>query len=625
MTDQDNSREGSLVRTGGSELAPVGPANPLVSRGLADITRGDDALKRIETSAFVVEIAISYYLSGADWFKRHDYSKAREDLDEAIRLLDEAIRLSPNSPLARRHRGNACWCRCVTQELIEDDEQSQAHRNASSSAEAYYEKALRDFDEAIRLEPDNALAHAERGAARSWGSHHDEGIHDFDEAIRLEPGNAAWRAIRGHVSLGVNDYDRAIICLKEAIRINGPNQPEVLIVFVARKGQQAVYFDYEGGNPFLSESVRINLTKTLASVYEQRGYAWLAKGNHDEAIKDFTEALRLGTSGMPSRRAMHFFRGICLYKKAEYDQAIKDFTEVIRLDPSQAAYYHVRGLAWNRKGEFGAANRDINEALRLDPKYELSQDLSKEIKVERLRWSLQKGQDRREAQNKVPRKLEIHIPGRLAARPFKGGFSVILADTPGIVEIDSTTLADARERTLLERKRRLEKFRELAAPEVIIQNEIRMMKRSEDAWKDANHCPENCHYEFRLKEGYFEPQEFERGLAALAALKQLILVDLTGCPVTDEGLACLQYLPGLRRLYLENCVEITDRGLGHLRALPRLEGLDLAGCLVTDCGLALLSGLKRLEWINLQRCHQITQRGVMAFKAALPECEVDVA
>ena len=57
------------------------------------------------------------------------------------------------------------------------------------------------------------------------------------------------------------------------------------------------------------------------------------------------------------------------YNKGEHDKAITDFSEAIRLDPKYVNAYIGRGLCWYNKGEYEKAMADYNEAIRLDPEY----------------------------------------------------------------------------------------------------------------------------------------------------------------------------------------------------------------------------------------------------------------
>ena len=48
-----------------------------------------------------------------------------------------------------------------------------------------YERAIRDFDQALRLDPDYARAYFNRGLAYARGDQHDRARSDFQKALTL--------------------------------------------------------------------------------------------------------------------------------------------------------------------------------------------------------------------------------------------------------------------------------------------------------------------------------------------------------------------------------------------------------------------------------------------------------
>ena len=50
-----------------------------------------------------------------------------------------------------------------------------------------YDTAIADYDDAIRLNPKDALAYNNRGSAWNAKTEYDKAIVDFNEAIRLDP------------------------------------------------------------------------------------------------------------------------------------------------------------------------------------------------------------------------------------------------------------------------------------------------------------------------------------------------------------------------------------------------------------------------------------------------------
>ena len=70
---------------------------------------------------------------------------------------------------------------------------------------------------------------------------------------------------------------------------------------------------------------------------------------------------------------MFFNRGYAYYDKKQYDEAIKDYTEAIRLDPNYAWAYNNRGNVYYSKKDYDRAIADYDEALRVDPSFTIAQ------------------------------------------------------------------------------------------------------------------------------------------------------------------------------------------------------------------------------------------------------------
>ena len=101
----------------------------------------------------------------------------------------------------------------------------------------------------------------------------------------------------------------------------------------------------------------------LAAAYNNRGNAYVNKGEHDQAIQDFNKAIQLD----PSYAQAFSNRGIAYSEKGAYEQAIQDFNRALRLNPSDVNAFNGRGLAYSAKGEHSQAIADFSRAIALQP------------------------------------------------------------------------------------------------------------------------------------------------------------------------------------------------------------------------------------------------------------------
>jgi tetratricopeptide (TPR) repeat protein len=108
-------------------------------------------------------------------------------------------------------------------------------------------------------------------------------------------------------------------------------------------------------------------TDKIAFAYYHRGVAYESKGDHDRAIADLDQAIRL----KPDFAEAYLARGV-LYgaRKRDYDRALADLDEAIRLKPDFAVAYYARGVVYvEGKGDDDRAIADWDQAIRLNPGY----------------------------------------------------------------------------------------------------------------------------------------------------------------------------------------------------------------------------------------------------------------
>jgi len=105
------------------------------------------------------------------------------------------------------------------------------------------------------------------------------------------------------------------------------------------------------------------LGQNLAVAYTNRGIAHVSSGDHQRAVADFTEAIRIA----PDNPFPYYNRGNAYYDTKAYARALADYDAAIERGPELALAYYNRGLVHQKLGHRSESIADYQKVLELDP------------------------------------------------------------------------------------------------------------------------------------------------------------------------------------------------------------------------------------------------------------------
>lgn len=116
-------------------------------------------------------------------------------------------------------------CTALILEFIRDGYHASLARIFNNRGVAFallgdIDRAVLDFDQAIRLKPDYAEAFGHRGFAYQLKGNVDQAVEDFERALRFKPGYANALMNNGLVYTGNRNLDPAFADLAEAIAVS---------------------------------------------------------------------------------------------------------------------------------------------------------------------------------------------------------------------------------------------------------------------------------------------------------------------------------------------------------------------------------------------------------------------
>ena len=203
----------------------------------------------------------------------------------------------------------------LIEQKIEEVASQPAPTRAQLSAEEYFNLgytkqvsgdlagSIRDYDEAIRLNPNYYRAYYNRSIARLNTGDLDGALDDANEAIRLNPQSAGAYSVRGGVRDHKGDFDGAMQDYSKAIQLH-PQDP---------------------------------------SAYNNRAEAYFAAGKYDLALKDYQQA----NSIRPAENVIVAGLAITHHALGHIDEAKRLWKSLIQQDPRyQDANWVGKTLNW---------------------------------------------------------------------------------------------------------------------------------------------------------------------------------------------------------------------------------------------------------------------------------------
>ncbi|NMG09484.1 tetratricopeptide repeat-containing serine protease family protein [Brasilonema sp. UFV-L1] len=150
-----------------------------------------------------------------------------------------------------------------------------------------YKGAIADLSEAIRLNPNYALAYYNRGNVRRELGDKQAAIADYNQALRINPNYTDAYYGRGYVRSDLGDKQGAIADYNQALRIN----PNYANIYQNRGNARADLGDKQGAITDYSQALQIN--PNYANAYYNRGVTRAELGDKQGGIADLQKAADL--------------------------------------------------------------------------------------------------------------------------------------------------------------------------------------------------------------------------------------------------------------------------------------------------------------------------------------------
>jgi arylsulfatase A-like enzyme/tetratricopeptide (TPR) repeat protein len=220
--------------------------------------------------------------------------------------------------------------------------------------------ALKQFESALRSDPNMALAHHQLGGCYLVLGRPADATREFERALALNPQFVAARFNLGVAWIQEGRFQEAARDFEQILREN-PNDYESLnYLGMALSG---------AGNDLQAMQALRRATAAQPSFGEAHfnlGRLQIRAQDYSGALESFTKA---EWSGFSSAR-LHADFGWLRMQRNEVDAAIEEYTMALKINPDDPIVHNNLGFALAAKGDLDAAVHHYRRALELQPSYD---------------------------------------------------------------------------------------------------------------------------------------------------------------------------------------------------------------------------------------------------------------
>jgi tetratricopeptide (TPR) repeat protein len=219
------------------------------------------------------------------------------------------------------------------------------------------DRALAEFESAIRLRPDYSYAYWAHGKLLFAKDQVKQAIEDYSRAIELNPTAPEFFDDRGDAQRSLDKFDEAIADYTKAVEINPNFSMALYDLGLAYRRRQRLNEAIDAFSRY------IRLESKDVDGYDNRSELYQATGQWDLAILDVSEMIRLE----PSEVSRYKVRGGIYEDKGELDKAVQDYSEYIRYKPDNVSGHLRRAFVYRHIKQWDKAIADYTTAVTIAP------------------------------------------------------------------------------------------------------------------------------------------------------------------------------------------------------------------------------------------------------------------
>jgi Flp pilus assembly protein TadD len=211
------------------------------------------------------------------------------------------------------------------------------------------------WTDAINKFPEVAGSWGGRGVYYRIEKRYSKALRDLNQAVKLNPNEAMFYSNRGNIYFDLGQDEKALYDYNNCIRLDSTDENAF-----ANRG--AIYGRKGRYNEALSDlSHSIYLDPEVVNAYMNRGIIYTQLNQRVQAKGDFKKCVEFE----PDNHAIWNALAVAHQHLGEFDSSIVVLSKAIEIDDSEGVYFFNRGISYRLIGDQGSANADFDQAKNL--------------------------------------------------------------------------------------------------------------------------------------------------------------------------------------------------------------------------------------------------------------------
>jgi len=229
-------------------------------------------------------------------------------------------------------------------------------------------EALKAFDEAIKINPNEPTAYHQRGLLLyNFMNQAKDALEDFEAALQ----NRDKITSKDYMGILLQDYGMVVLNL--FVSEYKEKAPEVVPTFETAPPLQRAFNSFSEAITYLPKQAQLKALSSIGSIH-------VIMNENEQGIETFTKALEMSKPKDPSEitRELRGDMAAALFNRAhvyhmkmlKHEEALKDYSAAIKLNPNNPLFYHYRSLLHIAMGNDELSKKDEDLAKKIQQRQE---------------------------------------------------------------------------------------------------------------------------------------------------------------------------------------------------------------------------------------------------------------